>query len=141
MNLIKFLVVIGLVGYGYNWWNTKTAAESEAKARSPVGFVSAVMPDGARPNTVIILAPADCPSDAAQRADALAARLTQAGIPNARSASYSANLVDATKEQKAAIQRAIHVINGVVPAVFVNGMAKANPSFDDVVAEYRRTKS
>lgn len=141
MNFLRFLVVIGLVGYGYNWWNTKATAESEAESRSPVGFVSAVMPDGARPNTVIILAPENCPSDAAQRADSLAIRLTQAGIPNTRSASYSANIVDATKEQNAEIQRAINIIKDEVPAVFVNGMAKANPSFDEVLIEYRRTKS
>ena len=141
MNFLKFLIVIGLAGYGYNWWSAKGAAESEAKSRSPSGFVSVVMPDGAPRNTVIILAPQNCPSDAAQRADFLANRLTEAGIPNTRRASYSANLVDATKEQSEAIQRAVNVMNGEVPAVFVNGMARANPTFDEVLSEYRRTRS
>jgi hypothetical protein len=96
------------------------------------------MPDGARPNTVIILAPENCPSEAAQRADSLASRLTEAGISNIRSSSYSTNIADPTKDQQAAVERAVKVLNGEVPAVFVNGMAKANPSFDDVVSEYRR---
>lgn len=141
MNYFKFMIVIGLVGYGYHWWNGKSAAETDARLNSPVGFVSAVMPDGVRPNTVIILAPQNCPSDEAQRADTLASRLTRAGIPNTRSSSYEANIADPTKEQQAAVQRAVNVINGEVPAVFVNGMAKANPSFDEVVSEYRRTRS
>lgn len=141
MNTIKFLFVLGLLGYGYHWWHGKGAAEVEARSPSPVGFISVVMPDGARPNTVIILAPENCPSDAAQRADALSSQLTQARIPNARSHSYSANLVDSSDKERAALQRAVDVMNGEVPAVFVNGMAKANPSFDDVVSEYRRTRS
>lgn len=141
MNLLKFLIVIGLAGYGYHWWSGKSAVEREARATSPTGFVSVAMPDGARTNTVIILAPLNCPSDAAQRADSLASQLTQAGIPNTRSNSYSASIADPTTEQTAAIQRAVKVIKGEVPAVFVNGMAKANPSFDEVVSEYRRTKS
>lgn len=140
MNFLKLLIVVGLVGYGYHWWDGRSAAESEASLESPSGFVSAAMPNGARPNTVIILAPQNCPSDAAQRADSLASQLTQAGIPNIRSSSYATNIADPTKEQQAAVQRAVNVINGEVPAVFVNGMAKANPTFDDVVSEYQRTR-
>jgi len=140
MSFLKFLIVIGLAGYGYHWWSGKNAAESEARSRSPAGFVSVVMPDGAPRNTVIILAPQNCPSDAAQRADALAVRLTEAGVPNLRSSSYSANIVDASREQSAAVERAVNVMNGEVPAVFVNGMASANPTFDEVLSEYRRTR-
>lgn len=141
MNYLKFLIIIGLLGYGHHWWNARTAAAREARATSPAGFVSAAMPDGAQANMVIILAPQNCPSAAAQRADALASQLTQAGIPNTRSHSYSSSMVDPTQEQQAAAQRAVTVINGEVPTVFMNGMAKANPSFDEVVSEYRRTRS
>ncbi len=141
MNLLRLLIVVGLIGWGYHWWNGRPAASGELAADSPSGFVAAAMPDGARAGTVLILAPQNCPSDAAQRADDLAARLTSAGIPNQRSASFSASATDPTPEQQAAIQRAVAVIQGDVPAVFVDGMAKANPSFDEVVAEYRRTRS
>jgi hypothetical protein len=141
MNSLKYLIVIGLCWYGYQWWNDKNVAEAEAKLTSPTGFISVLMPDGARPNTVIILAPQNCPSDAAQRADSLATRLTKAGIPNTRSDSFAANIAEPTKDQQAAVKRAVNILNGGVPAVFVNGMAKANPNFDEVVAEYQRTKS
>ncbi|MDO5686102.1 MAG: hypothetical protein Q4G42_01735 [Neisseria sp.] len=168
MNIIKILIVLVLLAFGYHWWSGKNTAEngaesnsstgfassgsntksesssgffsSKSKTSSPSGFVSVAMPDGARPNTVIILAPQNCPSDAAQRADALARGLTQAGIPNIRSSSYTSNIADPTTEQKAALRRAVAVMEGEIPAVFVNGMAKANPSLDEVAAEYRRTQ-
>lgn len=139
MNFLKFLIIVGLVGSGYNWWHKKSSAELAASLQSPDGFVAAAMPDGAPADTVIILAPQNCPSEAAQRADALAQRLSQAGIRNARSASYSASVANPSDEQKAAIQRAVTIINGEIPAVFVHGMAKANPTFDEVVSEFRRT--
>lgn len=75
-----------------------------------------------------------------QRADALSERLNRLGIPNVRSASYSVNRNDPSAEQKAGLDRAVGVLNGEIPAVFVNGMAKANPSAEEVAAEYARTK-
>lgn len=98
------------------------------------------MPDGAKANTVLILAPVDCPSDAAQRADALSEELARLGIPNIRSSSYSSNITDPTEEQKAGVERAVSVLNGEIPAVFINGMAKANPTVEEVAFEYERTR-
>ena len=98
------------------------------------------MPDGARSNTVIILAPVHCPSDAAQRADALAAYLSDIGIPNVRSSSYRATRDNPTPEQQADVERAITVLDGEIPAVFINGVAKSNPSAEEIVLEYERTK-
>jgi hypothetical protein len=103
---------------------------------SPNGFVSVIVPEDARRNTVIIFAPLNCPSDGAQRADALADELTSRGIPNVRSNSYGATVTNPTADQEAKIQRTQDVMNAGVPAVIINGRAKANPTLDEVIAEY-----
>jgi hypothetical protein len=32
------------------------------------------------------------------------------------------------------------VLNGEIPVVIINGMAKANPTVDEVASEYRRSQ-
>ena len=146
MKFIKLLLLIALVFAGHSLWGRYSARSVPAdvsgggKGSGASGFVDAVMPQGVPANTVIILAPQNCPSDAARRADDLAGRLDRMGIPNVRRAEFSANLVDATPEQEAGGQRAGEVLNGEIPAVFINGRAKANPSLDDVAAEFRRAR-
>jgi hypothetical protein len=137
---IKLLVVAGAIWFAFHWWKGRGSEEAHPAQKSPNGFVSAVMPDGAKANTVLILAPVDCPSDAAQRADALSEELARLGIPNIRSSSYSSNITDPTEEQKAGVERAVSVLNGEIPAVFINGMAKANPTVEEVAFEYERTR-
>lgn len=139
MGFLRILIVIGIVGFAVHWWKDRDVSHDRVAHTSPNGFVSAVMPEGAGPKAVVILAPVNCPSDAAQRADALSARLTELGIPNVRSSSYTASVTDPSDEQRAAMQRSLSVLKGEIPAVFLHGMAKANPTADEVVAEYRRT--
>lgn len=140
MNVIRLFIVIGALGFALHWWENHGASPSQADEASPNGFVSVAMPDGVPDNTVAIMAPLNCPSDAAQRADALASHLTQLGIPNTRSSSYSSSITEPTAEQRAAIERAVSVLNGEIPAVFVNGMGKSNPTAEEVAAEYERTR-
>ena len=144
MILLKILLLAAIIGLSLHWWKGREAGIARAPvagaAASPIGFAPAAMPDGARANTVIILAPVDCPEDAARRADALAAGLARMNIPAARSASYSASVTRPTAEDKAKLDRAMAVINGEIPAVFINGMGKANPSLEEVAAEYRRAQ-
>lgn len=142
MSFAKLLIVLGVVGYAYHWWNERHpegvfAAQQEA---SPNGFVSATMPAGVTRNAVVIFAPQNCPSDRAQRADALAEQLTSRNIPVIRSSSFSASSAAPTADERADMERALQVLNAQAPAVFVNGMAKANPSLGEVVAEYERTR-
>lgn len=129
----KFVVVALLAAAAVWWWNGRT----DMGPVSPNGFVTATMPDGAPANTVVILAPQNCPSDAAQRAARLAQGLTDAGVPNILRSSYSVDIEDPTDEQQQGMERAVAVMNGEIPAVFVKGMAKANPTVEQVVAEYR----
>jgi hypothetical protein len=132
--------VIGLVVLtgGYRLWQgherTVEARELHALADSN-GFVPVQMPDGSPRDTVLILAPLNCPSAGAKRADALAARLTALGIPNARRNQYSISSV--TPDQQAGIKHAFAVMNGEIPAVMFNGRGKANPTAEEIATEYR----
>lgn len=140
MRIVTVLLLLAVAGGAYHWWSGRDALLLGDVEPSPSGFVPVLMPEGVRRNTVVILAPENCPSDAAQRADALAAALTREGIPNVRSSRYSTSVSDPTRAQMAAAHRASAVLNGEIPAVFVNGMGKANPGAAEVVAEYRRTR-
>lgn len=140
MKLLRLVIVVAGLWYGYQWWQERQLAEQTKLLTSANGFVPTAMSSSAKRNVVQILAPVNCPSEAAQRADALAAKLTQMGVPNERSSNYSLNINDPTAEQRAAIDRSVAVLNGDIPAVFVNGMGKANPSADEVLAEYQRTR-
>lgn len=137
MRLVPLLLLAAALGGAYHWWSGRSEALSSVPPNAN-GFVPVVMPEDAAPDTVLILAPVDCPSDAAQRADALARELTRRGIPNARGSSFSIAISNPTDEQQAAVKRAVSIFNGEVPAVFVNGMAKSNPSAAEVVAEFRK---
>jgi len=140
MRIAKFLMLIGLVAFAWQAWRHHVEQAQQAALTSPNGFMPILMPDGSEPNTVIVFAPVNCPKEPAQRADALAERLTREGIPNRRSASYSIQLATATDEQIAAMRRTDVVMRGEIPAVLVNGMGKANPKVEEVIAEYRRTR-
>ncbi|TAK76624.1 MAG: hypothetical protein EPO12_16235 [Aquabacterium sp.] len=143
MSFVRILLLIGAVGLGWHEWQKHQADKIRAVAdagTSATGFVPTAMPTVAKRNVVLILAPIDCPSDAAQRADALASELTRRGIPNERGASFSLSLNDPNAEERAAADRAVAVLNGTIPAVFINGMGKANPSADEVAAEFTRTR-
>ncbi|WP_242100256.1 hypothetical protein [Stutzerimonas stutzeri] len=95
------------------------------------------MPGGARSGVVMVFAPVNCPSDAARRADELAAGLTRMGIAVQRSSHFSTETTNPSAEQQAQLQRTVAVLNGGIPAVFFNGMGKANPTLDEVVAQVR----
>jgi len=104
------------------------------------GFVPVQMPDGAPLNTVLILAALNCPSDAAQRADAMARTLTEKGIPAIRSSNTSFSAMARTKQQIDLLNGSVVVSNGALPIIFVNGMGKANPSVEEVVSQYRESE-
>jgi hypothetical protein len=60
------------------------------------------------------------------------------GIPVRRSNHYSATINN--RDQVPLLTRTNAVLTGEVPIVIVNGMAKANPTVDEVAAELRRAK-
>ena len=102
------------------------------------GFIPVVMPDGAAADTVIVFTPPDCPSRALNRTRALQEKLTGLGVPYVATSHYSLTGVERFNEGD--ITRTKQVLEGTVPAVFVNGMGRANPDVHKVAAEYERTK-
>jgi hypothetical protein len=121
---------------GHYGWPSHHLSRATAALADGNGFIPAQMPDGAASDSVLILAPVNCPREGARRADALAQRLRALGIPAVRSNSYS--VASLTRENAASVKRAVEVLQtNLVPVVFVNGRAKANPTSDEVAAEYR----
>lgn len=140
MSIAKLLILVGVIGFALHWWSDQKEERILFAEKSANGFIPVVSPDGVKPNTVVIFAPVNCPSAAAQRAQALSEKLTRLGIPSVRSSSYSSNISEPTLEDKERFKRTTFVLNGEIPAVFVGGMAKANPTPEEVAAEYAAIK-
>lgn len=146
MNAMKTLAVVGAAVAAFVLWD---AFKPEGGLREVVdrvgtraapsggGFVDIPMPDGMSPAGVVIFAPENCPSDAAQRADGLARLLSAQGIAYRRATAAEYSSLRTPEEAR----RVTSVMNGPIPIVYVNGRAKANPLPDEVVAEYRRGRS
>jgi hypothetical protein len=92
-----FLIAALSLGAVYGLWTSheRTVAERGLLPfQDTNGFVPVQTPPGTPPDQVIILAALNCPSAAAQRADTMAKRLTEMGIPNTRANHYSASITD-----------------------------------------------
>jgi hypothetical protein len=135
---MRFLLIVmlacGLYG-GWHWWQERSA--DSAAAFDTSGFVAVQMPGGVQRNTVLVLAPANCPSDQAQRTEALIQALGRAGIPVVRDSGFAFDVENPTAEQLARVDRAVAVFRRGAPAVFVNGLAMSNPSAGQTIAAYR----
>jgi hypothetical protein len=131
---------IVLVGAAALWAHFRGEPDYDGAEKSVNGFVEVVMPDGAKPGTVIVFAPPNCPSKEAQRARSIHERLTAAGIPAVMSSSYSVRSAETSEEFQARLKRTQSVLSqGRIPIVFVNGMARGNPSAAEAAAEFERT--
>lgn len=134
MKMIKLVLALALVWGGYMWWSKTHAVPGFATA-SPgdSGFVRMPQPLGTDADQVLIFAPLNCPSDAAQRARTLSRALAAQGIPHARLDTADFDMENPGREMADRFKR---VMQGTVPIVFVHGRAKANPTLDEVVAAY-----
>lgn len=138
MTFGKWLLIAALFAGGVHVWHTherSVAARELAEAADSHGSVPVVTSQGAAPDTVIILAALNCPSAQAKRADALAAQLSRMGIPNRRANQYSVARI--SREQIPLLSQTNAVLTGEIPIVIINDKAEANPTVDEVVAEYR----
>jgi hypothetical protein len=141
VNLAKWLLVAAVIAGGVRLWHmherSRIDRELSAAADSN-GFVSVIMPDGAPQDTVLIFAALNCPSAQAQRANTMASQLKLMGIPTQRTSNYS--VANVTRDQMPLLARTNAVMGGAIPIVLIKGLAKANPTVDEVVSEYRRDK-
>jgi hypothetical protein len=141
MNLAKlFLAAAVFVGGVYAWHvHQRSVIDRELSASADSnGFVPVIMPDGAPPGTVLVFGTLDLPAAEAQRADAMAKQLNEMGIPTKRTNHYTA--ANITQEQQSLVAHTEALLHGEIPIVLLNGVAKANPTVDEVAAEYRRDK-
>lgn len=141
MNILKLAIVVGLAGLAYNQWYkpTERGPRGADQVASLTGNGFLIMPPAAEGyrREVVIVAPDNCPADGAQRAEALAGRLREHGIPIARSSAFNFNFTDAPP---GAVDRILDVGRGDVPIVFVGGKVKANPTLEEVLAEFAATR-
>ncbi len=113
--------------------------EYEKAEKSVNGFIDVQMPDNAKPDTVMIFAPPNCPREAGQRARDLSERLTKLEIPNELTGHYGLRFTDNSEEFRARLKRTGAIMEGEIPAVLINGMGRSNPTSEQVAAEYERT--
>ncbi len=149
MNVLKTLTIVGVVIGGLVLWDAfkpegglkqiadDIGAQASQGTSGNDGFVAIRMPDGVSAQGVLIFAPENCPSDAAQRARRLASHLSGQRIPYRETS--NADFSTLTSQEEA--NQVTAVMNGPVPVVYVNGRAKANPTPEEVVSEYRRGRS
>ena len=146
---MKILLIIPLIAIVFSiklWKDHRNEVMKDmdtiesGEAINPNGFVPVFMPSGAHRNTVWILAPKNCPSDAAERASMLGYKLKEQGIAYVISSDGAIYSPTQSKEAMKMMSQTSDVINGEIPAVFINGMGRANPSIDSVLAEYRRAQ-
>jgi signal recognition particle receptor subunit beta len=125
-------LAVVVLGAGWQLWHRYHVVEPPALARSAIGFVKLPLPDGMDADSVVVFSPEDCPSEAAQRADALVSSLESKHISVVRAHEASFDV----RDQQTADQ-VNSVMEGPIPVVFVRGKAKANPSVEEVIAEFQ----
>ncbi len=137
--LLALLAVVGLAMAGMVAWDVMKPKGVVPGARgdrvsSSSTFAAIPLPDGVPARGVVVFTLENCPSEAAQRARRLMGRLSDHNVPY-RQTSH-AEFSNLTSQEQA--DRVTEVMNGPIPIVYVNGRAKANPTPEEVIAEYGR---
>jgi hypothetical protein len=146
MRLLKTVVLFCIALAALGFWNVRHRRAVDRAAAADAAVAAAYQPDAngfvAMPavsnppsGRVWIIAPVNCPSAEARRADELPSLLFGEGIVSVRT-----NSVSLTWDQdpgKVAMDSVNRVMGGAGPIVFVNGRAGNNPGVTAIVAEYR----
>jgi hypothetical protein len=127
--------IIGAVVYVKS--TSRTAMVSQTAAANQTGFVKTIMPSGAIANEVLIVGP-NCDRPEGLRTKALADSLAKLKIPYRQTSSISLNSDSMGSDDVFAdISQMDQLMAGDSPVVFINAKGKANPTIDEVLAEYR----
>ena len=133
MKVIKLLFFLALPIVAFQYWYTHQPKTAPMVAVSPNGFIPLPTVATADPRQVVVFAPENCPQEASVRSDAMARDLINRSIPSVRSHDISFT----SSDPDPGIQNRLNaVMNGEFPIVIVNGKGKANPTLDEVMAEY-----
>ena len=136
MNTKAVIAALVIAGAGYHFWSQHQEANQQQAildSADASGFVELPPTQGVDPNSVLILAAPNCPKAGAQRAAALADALYQRGIPYVQSGHSEFDITPQTRYDKHQLDA---VMMGPTPVVLIRGRAKANPSLEEVLAEY-----
>ena len=136
MKIIKLVLFVAVVGVAYQYWSTHQPTTGPEAVVSANGFVALPALAGADPRQVVVFAPQNCPKEDARRSDELAQSLAQRNIPSVRTHDVAFTSSDPDPGIGARLNA---VMNGELPIVIVNGKGKANPTLDEVIAEYGAT--
>ncbi len=135
MNVVKLVLMLAVVALAYQYWTTHQSTSGPAVV-SANGFVMMPpMADG-NPTQVVVYVPEDSPHEKIQQADELAQQLASRNIPTVRM--HTVSFASAVLDPKVGV-RLDSVMKGELPLVFVHGRGKANPTLEQVIAEYGAT--
>lgn len=136
-SLLILMLVCALYG-AQQWWQKRDGARAAAFDASI--FVAVEMTGGVQRNTVLVLAPPNCPSEQAQRTEALIRDLDRASVCVVCDSGFAFDIENSTDAHMQGIDRAVSVFKRSAPAVFVNGLAMLNPRAEHKVAALRASK-
>ena len=143
--IVLLCLVVGFLKLREVWQERQVErAYAAARLEEPAdaaGFVEALPLTGVKPDVVTVFMPQNCPLPDGRRSQTLLEKIRAAGIPVSSSSSASAAINGSSAEEIAAKQEKMNrLMSGPVPIVFFKNRAKNNPSFDDVMLEFKITK-
>lgn len=118
-NLVKILLVAGLVYGGYQWSQSSTGPSQ----------VTMSMPTNLEKDHVMVVAAINCPKEAAQQAERITQNLKSNHIPVQRV--HRVSFKPTSREDAKRIQA---VMKGGPPLVFYQGKAVSKATWEDVLA-------
>lgn len=131
--LIKIILFLVALGYGAQYVKDHYI-DGEAEAKGPGGFVPVPSAQGLEGDAVMIVTAPTATEFAAARGDAIAKALSEKGIPVLRA--QQVKFAGASGDSVSSA-RALLIMSGEQPVVLVRGKAKANPTLDEVLLEFR----
>lgn len=137
MKIKTFLFILAFLSLGFCFSCGMNTRETQSQTANSKKFVALPI---SSPDTkdIVIVAPENCPRDGARRAEALAKELSRQGLPFIRS--HEVGFSSSSSDQKA-FDKVNEIMTGEQPIVFINGKAKANPTIDEVIKEYKASKN
>lgn len=131
--LIKIILFLVALGYGAQYVKDYYI-DGLAETKGPGGFVPVPSAQGLSADAVTIVTAPAATEVAAAHADAIAKALSEKGIPvlRAQQVNFAGAGVDSVSSA-----RAVLIMGGEQPVVIVRGKAKANPTLDEVLVEFR----
>jgi len=140
---VLFVILVVVVAYNFPRLNqARMTASSPTTEVTPLStsqstpFVALPAVRGQSSSAVLVFAAENCPYEDAQRADRLAAELSRNGLQVVRIHKIGFDLPNV---DQAEMDRLNSVMKGKLPIVFLHGRGKANPTLQEVLAEYNGT--